>query len=581
MKNNIIEKLKTCVIYCRVSTVKQAQDGDSWEAQTKACINYAHQRNWKVITEPYLESYTGRADTRPKLDEMMGYLLRNQGKVGYVIVYEISRLTRGGSSSYTTITDNIRKLGVEVKDTFGIIQEEINIMEAYGDLADGFKFGKKRSSKISEQITAQSKEDQVDEMLARLFAREMDLTIAGYWIGTYPYGFRTEKQRDDTGNGKKRSVLVPKEDEALYIKEIFRLRAEGILSDAQIVKRINGMGYKSRKRIKRDENGIYPIGKMGEKILSEQQMNKIIQYPIYAGIICKKWTRKLPIKAMFKGLVDLETWNKANKGKVYIKDNGDGTYQLLRDYQENKRFKTKVSEEYPYKHVIECTTCHNAFWASAPKGKSGQTFPSYHCAGDRHGKPKHKNYSVPKDVFNRTVEQFVNKLSFTKQYHDAFELIIKDVYRKQHKEQIGISQQKADTVKEKKIRLQTLYEKLERATSDILERKLEEDIQKLDEEIKNGEEQRNKSEATEHDFASYIKYSLFLLEHPANILLKARKKEDQEAIWSLVFEELPTCEELKTGTPKLSLCFKLKDTNQGVLSDVVRDEGLEPPTFSV
>ncbi len=215
------EKPKTCIIYCRVSTISQAQDGDSWEGQTVACMNYAKQHSLKVLTEPYLEAYTGRADSRPKLDEMIGYLLRNKGKVGYVIVYELSRLTRGGSSSYTTITDNIRELGVEVRDTFGIIQKEINIMAEYGDLADGYKFSKKRPSKMSEHLYTEVKKDQVDEQLARLIGREINLTQKGFWIGTYPYGFRTRTQRDESGEGKKELLLFQKKMKQSTSKSYF------------------------------------------------------------------------------------------------------------------------------------------------------------------------------------------------------------------------------------------------------------------------------------------------------------------------------------------------------------------------
>jgi hypothetical protein len=126
-----------------------------------------------------------------------------------------------------------------------------------------------------------------------------------------------------------------------------------------------------------------------------------------------------------------------------------------------------------------------------------------------------------------------------------------------------------------------LYEKLTRTTKEVVEKRFEEQIDKLDKEIKQLELERNHSEATEHDFASYLKYAGELLEHPGKILLKPRKKEDQQAIWSLVFEELPTYEEIKTGTPKLSLCFNVKTTSKGGSHDVVGDKGLEPLTFSV
>jgi len=148
--NNDNEKTKTCVIYARVSSQKQAREGDSHEKQVTACEAYAVRNGLKVVSEPYLETYTGRADDRPELDRMMGYIVNNLGDVGYVIVFDISRLTRGGSSSYTTITEKLRKLDVEVRDTQGLIQDEINLMPEQGDLAHKYSFSRKRPSKISE-----------------------------------------------------------------------------------------------------------------------------------------------------------------------------------------------------------------------------------------------------------------------------------------------------------------------------------------------------------------------------------------------------------------------------------------------
>ncbi len=577
-KNN--NRPKTCVIYCRVSTTKQAQEGESLDKQALVCRNFAQKNELKVIGKPFRDAFSGRQDHRPKLDEMLGFLFRNKGKIGYVVMLDIGRLTRGGTSSYNKITEEIRGLGVELKDTTGIIQEEENAMAEYGAFTEEYGFAKRRSSKIPEQLMSEVKRDQIDDQLIRLLSRQIDLTKAGYWIGMYPDGFITKKQRETDGTGTKRTILIPDDERAKYILEVFRLRAEGVFTDKEIIKKINQMGYKSAKRIKRDKNKVHAIGTMGERPFDKQKLDKIVCNPTYAGIICKKWTNNLPIKAQFDGLVDLTTWNKANHGKHYLKLNDGGSYEMLKDFDEKKRYKTKVSDVYPYKHVIKCSICNNPFWASASQGKSGKKFPAYHCSGGRFGKPKHKHYGVPQEEFNEIIESFVRGLKFTDEYREGFKLVLKDVYQKQHKEQVGVSKQKAKEVGEMRIRLETIYKKLERATTDILERKLEGDIQTLDEEIKTAEGKRNQSEATEHDFASYLKHAEYLLEHPGEILLKTRPKAEQQAIWSLVFEELPTYEEIKTGTPKLSLCFKLKNTPKGASSPVVRDERLETYSFS-
>lgn len=578
--NKKAQQPNTCVIYCRVSSKKQAQQGDSLEKQAKKCAIEAKRRGLKVVHRPFEEPFTGRADSRPVFDEMLEYLIINKGKIGYLLFLEIGRASRGGDEGYTGFDRAIRGLGVQIIDAYGIIQPEKNLLEEYGDIAD-YDWAKRRPSKSSEIMYAEMKKQEVDDMLVRLIGRQIDLTQAGYWIGHYPFGFRTHTERDSMGSGKKRTILVPDEKEAKHIKEMYRLRVEGIFSDKEIVKKINEDGYRSRVRKKWDKLGMNVIGKTGGNKLTEKKLDTYMKTPIYAGIMRKKWTHQIPIKAQFEGLISLEDWNLANKGKVYIEKLSDDEYKWLENLDTKKRVKTKVSPLYPYKHVIKCPKCQNNFWASAPKGKSKKGFPMYHCSGNRNGKPKHPQFSVPASEFNDVIEQYVRGISFDKDSRNAFEAIFKDAYQRKHKNQISVSQQKAQEVKEMKTRLQHLYEKHERAMSEVVERKLEKQIEELDEKIKQAETDRNQSEAIEHDFVTYLKIAKHLLEHPAEILLKPRKKEDQQAIWSLVFEELPTYDDITTGTPKLSLCFNTKGTLSDASGGVVGDEGFEPPTFAV
>ena len=53
----------------------------------------------------------------------------------------------------------------------------------------------------------------------------------------------------------------------------------------------------------------------------------------------------------------------------------------------------------------------------------------------------------------------------------------------------------------------------------------------------------------------------------------------QVALYSLFFETFPTYEEIASGTPKLTLIFKVKEENPDEKSLVVRDRGFEPLTL--
>ena len=66
-KNN--NRPKTCVIYCRVSTTKQAQEGESLDKQALVCRNFGQKNELKVIGKPFRDAFSGRQDHRPKLEE--------------------------------------------------------------------------------------------------------------------------------------------------------------------------------------------------------------------------------------------------------------------------------------------------------------------------------------------------------------------------------------------------------------------------------------------------------------------------------------------------------------------------------
>jgi hypothetical protein len=72
---------------------------------------------------------------------------------------------------------------------------------------------------------------------------------------------------------------------------MFELRAAGNLSDDQIVKQINILGYESRRYNFRDrKNGAGAIVQKGGAKLNVKQFWVYIHNPIYAGVICEKWT---------------------------------------------------------------------------------------------------------------------------------------------------------------------------------------------------------------------------------------------------------------------------------------------------
>ena len=81
------------VIYCRVSTSGQAENGTSLESQRDPCLELASAQGYKVSPENILlEDFTGADLERPKLDRARE--LVRSGEVQALICYAVDRLAR-------------------------------------------------------------------------------------------------------------------------------------------------------------------------------------------------------------------------------------------------------------------------------------------------------------------------------------------------------------------------------------------------------------------------------------------------------------------------------------------------------
>jgi site-specific DNA recombinase len=93
MKNMTAENHgKKAIIYCRVSTVRQSDNGTSLDTQAAACVEKAEELGYQVerITK---EVYTGTAlSERPQLNLDRAEI--RAGKVDALIIYAIDRLSR-------------------------------------------------------------------------------------------------------------------------------------------------------------------------------------------------------------------------------------------------------------------------------------------------------------------------------------------------------------------------------------------------------------------------------------------------------------------------------------------------------
>ncbi len=536
-----------CIVHCRVSTTKQAYEGESLDTQAAICSKIAETRGWTLAHEPWREAFSGRKLQRPVFDDILAFLDARPGTVRYYLFRSIDRTTRGGSFSYELMKRALAERGVEMVDSLGIIQPVRNTLDHLG-----FEYAWSRvsPSEISELVQAALAKTEVSGILTRLIGQEISLRQRGYKIRPPADGFINQRIIVD---GRKRTIEVPDPERAKYLRAMFDLRAAGQLSDVQICERVNAMGYRTREFKRWDREHKTIIGTGGGVPLNPDRLQLIVRRPIYCGIICEKWTHGRPVKAVYDGLVSIETFNRANRGSIAVVQDDDGQYHIVRDGSVGKWGQKQTIENplFPYRKVVVCPMCRCQFMGSSPTGKAGVRYPTYHCNRG------HKYLGVPKRTFEEAIEAHVSRLRFRV---GLLPTVRKAVIRERdaaiaetdasaeamEKSRQALELQKAGVVKAFKL-----------ASSSAMRRSLEADLEDLDRQIEEAARTHSATKVTLDDIDGYLTDAKSVMEHPGVLLISEANPTQRDALYGFFFETYPTWREISDGTPKCAWIFSL------------------------
>ncbi len=558
----------TCIIDARISTDKQLQNF-SLDDQEIICKRYALNHGWNVL-KTFSKSYSGRKEMREDFVQIISYIKKLQKggiQVDYYLIKSIDRFTRLGSGVYEEMKVKLNAIGVQLIDAYGVIQPELNKLDHLGI---EYSWSKQSATQIAQVIEAERARQEVSDILVRMIGAEISLTQAGYKIRQPNDGF---KNKGIFVEGKKVTIQVRDPERAFFYEMMFKLRARGELKDKEIVREINDMGFLSRerKRWKKEGKKKFVIGITPGKPLTIKQLQKVIQKPAYAGITCEKWTHFKPIWSKSEKLVDIDTFNKANRGKVFIKAKEDGTPAILYNYDQDAKpikKRKKYNPLFLYDKMILCPECKLPFKSSSSTGKMGKKFPAYHCARN------HKRISANKATFERNITKYLNQIKFKPGFLDLFETVLLSKYRHREAEIVAQAVVMGKNVAELKDEQAQLLRSFNLATSDVVRKKLEIQIDELENRIQPSTKKRDEIEITERDIKEFIKQAKDLMEHPGKTVGDNKNPYLQRQIFSLIFDTPPTYAEIINGTPKLSLFFRLSEEFKTSNSALVSQQGL-------
>ncbi|MYB40210.1 hypothetical protein F4X86_03030 [Candidatus Saccharibacteria bacterium] len=392
--------------------------------------------------------------------------------------------------------------------------------------------------------------------MSRLVGAEIRYTRLGYWMRQAPYGYASEKV--ETAHGK-RVILKPHPEEAFFVREMFRLRAEGCHTDQEIADKLNDMGYRSRRGA----------------LLKDRHLWRMVRRSIYAGINCEKWTDGQPVKCAFEGLVSTESFNRANKGRRVITESKDGRI-MISDHKE-ERYQTdkgKRDVDFPYKRFVTCPECRKPLLGSASRGGNGKYYPAYHCTKGDH------NFRVSKQILEEQVERFVEDLQISPKYLGELFKIIENS-RVQEQARMGRSLAGLDS------RISRLEEEIIQTVGKIklLDNQtaikyMEADIDRLEKELAGLKRKREEiSEQKSLDLDQFKTKLTYLVERLGSLFKQQSDPLKKAKLFDLLFDKSPSYTDLEGGTDENSILQMMNPVFAFISSPfnhMVTPRGIEP-----
>ncbi|SNZ20098.1 Resolvase, N terminal domain [Cohaesibacter gelatinilyticus] len=538
--NNSRQSLGVALL--RVSTDRQFQEGESIETQRRK-TEFVARRDGIDIVRFFTEHYSGRKSDRRVLDDLFDFLEENDD-IEVVIVGDIDRFTRGGTETYLALKRQLRSMDVALLDTTGIIQPERNRLEHLGV---EYGWSVESPSHFAEVFMAEKAKTEASDILTRTIGQQIQLTREGYQCRGANFGFRNAKIT--TGDGKKKTIMVPHEIEAPWIIKMYELRADGSWADDAICEAINAMGYQSRPMNIYDKETRRVIGQTKPKHLTPKQLERFVSRTIYCGVKCESWNQGKPVKAPIEPLVSISLFNQANRGKVQIKEHRDGSLSI----EENRLSytKTRHNADFLLRHVVLCHECGKPVVASRSKGKSGNYFGYYHCNRG------HKHWGVNKAEFEQTIANYLKSLQAKPGFLPLFREVVRDVWIQKNRSFEEDRKLIETHVNDLKDRQNSILDRIIACTTEIAQTRLEAELEQLEVTIKETRKKLNSKQLREDQIDAFFEIAKKRMEHPEETVFSSATKPQLEKNWSFIFAQSPSYQNLLDGTPQLTLLYRL------------------------
>lgn len=250
---------KKAVIYCRVSTKEQVEEGNSLVTQERNCREYAIKNGYEIASVFVEQGESAKTADRTELQKLFAYCANKKNEIKAIIAYKIDRISRN-TDDYSQIRILLKRYGVEIKST----------SEYFENTPAG---------RFMENIIANVAQFDNDVRAERSVGGMVQALREGRYVWMAPIGYSNSKVGGKTN-------LVQNEFAPL-IKLAFEEIANRLYSVDEVRHRLASLGIRTKKGQPIPKGHLYRILK-NKIYFGEIHQFGEINYGIYKPIISKE-----------------------------------------------------------------------------------------------------------------------------------------------------------------------------------------------------------------------------------------------------------------------------------------------------
>lgn len=486
------------LIYCRVSSAKQVQEGHGLESQEHRCREFARHNSLSVESVFQDGDISGSLFERPAMRQLLKYLDQHKGESYIVIFDDLKRFSRDVETHYRLKKELVKRRKAELKClNFNFEDSPIGtfietVMAGYAQLE-----------------REQNTEQVCNKMTARI--------EKGYWCFCPPTGY---KYQNSIEHGK---ILTP-------VRPIANIVAEGLTAYANNIL----LGQVDLQRFLESKK-LYRL--LGAKKIHLEFVKRILTEPLYAGWVeYPKWkiSRR---RGHHRAIIAKATFEK----------------NQLKLKRPERKIRLTDRLEFPLRRIISCGVCSRKMTGSTSRGQY-KSYPHYTCNNK-------ECTATPKNITAGLLEEeYVRLLSRISSKTDATELakqIARRICNDKDQDVLIGNETSSFEIESLGKQIDGYIDQIPRTSNPGIRARYEAKIEEL--EVKIRELETVPKEQNETDYERTRRIVLKFLTNPAEAW-KDTDNEIRLLIHNLIFTENPRYStQSGFATPKLAEPFYLED----------------------